>query len=76
MAAQKCPKCEENSFLWFFNEKSNITSWSCYNCDYEAKEISTEELVCQNCNEKTKKKLKDKEKEYWWCSSCNNTVEV
>ncbi len=38
MALQICPKCKEKAFIWFINEKTNITNWSCFNCDYEAKE--------------------------------------
>lgn len=76
MAAQICPKCKENLFTWFFNEKSNSKSWSCFNCDYEAKENETDECICENCEKKTKKKLKDKEREYWWCSNCNTTSEL
>lgn len=71
MAAQTCPKCNEKLFLWFLNEKTNLKSWSCFNCDYEAKENEADECTCENCGETAKKKLKDKEKEYWWCSSCN-----
>ncbi len=72
MALQICPKCKEKAFTWFINEKTNITNWSCFNCDYEAKE--NDECVCENCEKKTKTKLKDKEKEYWWCSNCNTTT--
>lgn len=76
MAAKICPKCKENAFTWFTNEKSNLTSWSCFNCDYEAKQIDGDESICENCENKTKIKLKDKETEYWWCSHCNNIDEV
>jgi uncharacterized protein YbaR (Trm112 family) len=76
MAAQNCPKCKENSFLWFLNEKSNVMSWSCYNCDYEAKQIGNDQYICENCEENAKKKLKDKETEYFWCSNCNTTSEL
>jgi hypothetical protein len=74
MALQICPKCKEKAFTWFMNEKTNITNWSCFNCDYEAKENKVDECVCENCEKKTKTKLKDKEKEYWWCSNCNTTT--
>ena len=71
MALQICPKCKENSFTWFINGKTHLTSWSCFSCDYEAKQTGNIELICENCEEKSKIKLKDKENEYWWCSNCN-----
>lgn len=74
MALQICPKCKENSFTWFINGKSHVTVWSCFNCDYEAKE--NEKYICENCGNKTKTKLKDKETEYFWCSGCNTTSEL
>jgi hypothetical protein len=71
MALLICPRCKENSFTWFINGKTHVTSWNCFNCDYEAKETDSHKSICENCEKNTKIKLKDKEKEYWWCSSCN-----
>jgi len=71
MALQICPKCKERAFTWFINEKANITNWSCFSCDYEAKENEADECTCEHCGKKTQTRLKDKETEYWWCSGCN-----
>lgn len=76
MALKICPKCKENSFTWFINEKTHLTSWSCFSCDYEAKQADSDEQVCENCEEKSKIKLKDRETEYWWCSNCNTTSDL
>lgn len=76
MAAKNCPKCKENFFTWFLNDKTNLKSWSCFSCDYEAKQTENDEHVCEKCNEKSKKKLKDKEIEYFWCSNCNATNDL
>ncbi len=76
MALQICPKCKENSFTWFINGKSHLTSWSCFNCDYEAKENEIDECICENCEKRTKTKLKDKETEYWWCYNCNKISDL
>ena len=70
-----CPQCKENSFTWFNNEKSGLTSWSCFSCDYEAKQ-TIDELICENCNEASKKILKDKETECFWCSNCNTVSDI
>ncbi|TPN86844.1 hypothetical protein [Aquimarina algicola] len=73
MAIQLCPKCQNNSFTWFVDdEKLNLTVWGCYQCNYEALENESDERNCRKCGKKSETKLKDKEKEYWWCSSCNN----
>lgn len=76
MALQVCPKCKENSFTWFIGGKFPVTTWSCFDCDYEAKEVETEKLTCESCGKITKIKLKDKEKEYWWCSHCNEITQI
>ncbi|WP_312076687.1 hypothetical protein [Chryseobacterium sp.] len=76
MALQICPKCKENSFTWFINGKTQLTTWTCFDCDYEAKEIEDEKSTCEKCGEITKTKLKDKEKEYWWCSNCNTISDL
>lgn len=76
MALKICPKCKENSFTWFINGKTHLTSWSCFSCDYEAKQTENVEQVCENCEEKSKIKLKDRENEYWWCSNCNATSDL
>jgi hypothetical protein len=76
MALQICPKCKENSFTWFINGKFPLMSWSCFNCDYEAKENENDKCICVNCEENTKTKLKDKEREYWWCSNCNTISDL
>ncbi len=77
MATQLCPKCQNNSFTWFVDdEKSNLTVWGCYQCNYEAYEDESLERICSNCNKKTESRLKDKDKEYWWCSSCNSVSKI
>lgn len=76
MALQICPKCKENSFTWFISGKTHLTSWSCFSCDYEAKQTDSDEQVCEHCDEKSKIKLKDRGKEYWWCSNCNVTSDL
>ncbi|TXG37357.1 hypothetical protein [Seonamhaeicola maritimus] len=76
MAAQKCPNCKEDSFTWKVDDEiSDLTVWSCFECNYQAFENELEEQYCSECVKKTKSKLSDKEKDYWWCSNCN-TVEV
>lgn len=76
MALQICPKCKGRSFTWFMNGKSALTYWSCFECDYEARENESDESVCVSCGKETKIKLKDKEKEYEWCSNCNETTDI
>lgn len=76
MALQNCPKCKENSFTWFINGKTQLTTWTCFDCDYEAKEIEDEKSTCEKCEENTKTKLKDKEKEYGWCSNCDAVSDI
>ena len=71
MALEICPKCKENSFTWFINGKNHLTSWSCFNCDYEAQQTDDKVHVCENCRETLKIQLKDRDKQYWWCSGCN-----
>lgn len=76
MGLQICPKCSEQSFTWFIGGKFPVTTWSCFDCDYEAKEVESDKSSCENCGETGKIKLKDKEKEYWWCSNCNETNDI
>lgn len=54
---------------------SELTSWWCYKCEYQAFENESDEQNCSKCKKRTKSKLKDDKKEYWWCSSCN-TIEI
>lgn len=76
MGLQICPRCKEKSFTWFIGGKFPLPTWSCFDCDYEAKQTDNEEQVCENCKETSKIKLKDKEKEYSWCSNCNTISEL
>ena len=73
MATQICPKCKEDAFTWSIDDEiTDLTIWNCYNCLYQAFEDETSERICKQCGKKTESKLKDDQKEYWWCSSCNS----
>ncbi len=73
MATHICPKCNKDSFFWTVDEEiSEFTIWGCHQCKYEAFENESDERNCKKCGKKTESKLKDSEKEYWWCSVCNN----
>ena len=77
MATKICPNCGKDSFTWKVDdEKTDLTIWCCYNCEYEAYENESDERNCKNCGENTEAKLKDSEKEFWWCSSCNLKSEI
>ncbi|HEY0055767.1 MAG TPA: hypothetical protein VGB63_10455 [Pedobacter sp.] len=77
MATQLCPNCKEDSFTWSLNEDlPNLTAWGCYSCCYQAFEDEAKERVCTACKRKTESFMKDEEKEYWWCSSCNKVTDV
>ncbi|MFY1045935.1 hypothetical protein [Chryseobacterium sp. GP-SGM7] len=76
MGLQICPKCKEKSFTWFIGGKFPVTTWSCFDCDFEAKEVESGNSTCENCGETTKIRLKDKEREYCWCSNCNETSDI
>jgi RNA polymerase subunit RPABC4/transcription elongation factor Spt4 len=72
MSTQICPVCREDSFTWYPDEeKSPLTVWACYNCEYTAYEDETLEGTCLVCNKKSEMLLKDEELEYWWCATCN-----
>jgi hypothetical protein len=74
MATQLCPKCNKDSFTWRVDDEiSEITIWNCSNCSYEAFEDEYKEDSCNNC-EDAKIQLKDKNKLYWWCFTCNSNV--
>lgn len=74
MATQICPKCKKGSFTWSMDEEiTELTIWGCYRCYYQAFEDESDKRNCQKCGKKTESKLKDDEKEYWWCSNCNTT---
>lgn len=75
MGLQICPKCKEQSFTWFIGGKFPLPTWSCFDCDYEAKEVESDKQTCENCGDTAKIKLKDKEQEYSWCSNCNTVTE-
>ena len=71
MSLQICPKCHQKLFTWFIDEEvSPFTIWGC-SCGYMAFEDEAFERKCSNCGRNTESKLKDEEKEYWWCASCN-----
>ncbi len=71
MAPQLCPNCSKGSFSWSIDEaQSPLTLWSC-TCGYSAYEDEAEERNCNRCGNKTESRMKDKQKEYWWCSNCN-----
>ena len=71
MATQICPKCQQNSFIWSIDEEqSPLTFWAC-SCGYNAYENESKETICEVCNKETKSNMRDDQKEFWWCSSCN-----
>lgn len=77
MGTQICPKCKENSFTWSIDDElSAFTIWGCYYCSYCATEDEADECICDNCKNRSKTKLKDKEMEYWWCFHCNEIKQV
>ena len=71
MATQICPQCKSDSFTWHVDDNSTMTTWSCSKCGYQALENESDERVCIHCGKKTETKLQDKNREYWWCSNCN-----
>lgn len=74
MASQICPRCGEDSFYWKMDEdESSLTIWDCMNCEYRAFENESDERNCSKCGKKTESKLRDDEREFWWCSTCNKT---
>lgn len=74
MATQICPKCKNDSFTWRMDDEiSDFTIWGCSKCSYQAFENESDERNCSKCGNKTELKLKDDEKEYWWCPICNKT---
>jgi len=76
MATQICPNCKKDSFTWSIDEEiSELTIWGCYECEYQAFENESKERNCTKCSKKTESRLKDNEKEFWWCSTCN-TIEI
>jgi hypothetical protein len=78
MATQICPCCKQDSFTWFIeDEKKLLTRWGCYNCSYTALENEKDEMeICQSCQTKTKIKLNDELRSYWWCSNCNTITNI
>lgn len=77
MSLQTCPNCNKQSFTWSIDEEeSPLTYWGCYKCEYGAYEDESQERICSNCGKKTESRMKDEEKEYWWCSSCNATTKI
>ncbi len=77
MANQICPNCLENSFTWSVDDEiSDLTIWGCYACSYRALEDESNERNCSRCENRTESRLKDDEKEYWWCSTCNKIESI
>ena len=77
MATQICPNCQEDTFSWSIDEElSLLTLWHCYKCDYQAEEDESYERNCSKCGKQTESKLKDSLKDYWWCSTCNSSLEI
>lgn len=71
MATQICPTCKQDSFTWSIDEEeSPLTFWGC-DCGYNAYEDESRERVCEVCTIKTESHMRDDQKEFWWCSSCN-----
>jgi len=74
MATQIYPVFKEDRFTWIIDEEeSKLAIWGCYKCHYEATENESNERNCSKCRKKTELKLRDHDKEYWWCSTCNTT---
>ncbi len=74
MATQICPKCQEDGFSWSIDdEDSLLTRWGCHKCYYQAFENESDQRISSECKKETESKLKDDNKNYWWCSSCGNT---
>lgn len=48
----------------------NKPIWNCHKCNYHAYEDESHEKNCLICKNKTKSKLKDNKKDYWWCFTC------
>lgn len=77
MATQICPECKKDFFTWYIDDEiSDLTSWSCYHCNYSALENEKDECICESCGKRTKTKLQDDTKKYWWCSSCNEIIRL
>ena len=75
MAIQICPKCNQEGFMWTAEgEPYVITTWHCHKCNYDATEDERLERRCPDCRNKSQSRLKDDEKEYWWCCVCNTTT--
>ncbi len=73
MGAHICPNCKQDSFFWFIDDEiSELTIWACFKCQYEAFENESDVRQCIICRKNIESKLKDKEREYWWCSGCNS----
>jgi len=71
MATQICPNCKNDSFTWRIDEEeSPLTIWRC-NCGYLAYEDESQVRKCKDCGSKTESNMRDSQKEYWWCSTCN-----
>lgn len=77
MASQICPNCKQDSFTWSIDdEASPLTFWRCSApCGYSAYEDESRERICNNCRQKTESNMRDSQKEFWWCSTCNK-VEI
>ena len=74
MATQICPSCKKDSFTWSIDEvETRLTLWGCYQCGYEAFENESDERTCTKCGKGSQLKLKDTEKDYWWCPLCDTT---
>tara|TARA_R110002073_G_scaffold72537_1_gene177043 strand:- start:705 stop:950 length:246 start_codon:yes stop_codon:yes gene_type:complete len=74
MALHICPNCKKESFSWLIDEEvSELTIWGCNECRYQAFEDESEQRICNKCGKRSELRLKDDEKEYWWCTTCKAT---
>ena len=74
MATQICPKCKQDSFTWHLDDElTDLTIWGCHSWFYQAFEDESKEGKCNLCGKGFALHLKDEEKSYWWCPTCEST---
>lgn len=75
MATHICPNCKKDSFTWYIDDEiSELTIWNCHGCNYQAYENESDWQFCSSCNSEIKSKLKDLNKDYWWCFNCKKRL--
>ena len=77
MSLHKCPNCKKIGFNWFVDDEiSSLTIWGCLECGYRAFEDESKESPCPQCEYPYRIYLKDENSTYWWCSNCENKIEI